>query len=178
MGRLDSCRRGSGSTWAVPPVVPGRYLGSGMGSEFGPEPLSQQPGFALPGPNVPGHHLGDHGGHCRPGDPAGPGHPGGPGGSGAGAPGGPGGGPGAGGGGIGGGADPAQAAAAEAAAGNAAGLGVDGCGQRQQPRCGPQVLLAETTGQHLLAEDTVELLSGGQYRGAGVVEPVGQRHQS
>jgi len=84
------------------------------------------------------------------------------------------------------GADPAQAAAASAAgaaaagaaAGNAAGLGVDGCGQRQQPRCGPQVLLAETTGQHLLAEDTVELLSGGQYRGAGVVEPVGQRHQS
>jgi hypothetical protein len=67
---------------------------------------------------------------------------------------------------------------AEAAAGNAAGLGVDGCGQRQQPRCGPQVLLAETTGQHLLAEDTVELLPGGQHRNAGVVEPVGQRHES
>jgi hypothetical protein len=77
------------------------------------------------------------------------------------------------------GADLAEAAeAAEAAAGNAAGLGVDGCGQRQQPRCGPQVLLAETTRQHPLAEDTVELLPGGQHRNAGVVEPVGQRHES
>jgi hypothetical protein len=80
------------------------------------------------------------------------------------------------------GADLAAAAeaaeAAEAAAGNAAGLGVDGCGQRQQPRCGPQVLLAETTGQHLLAEDTVELLPGGHHRNADVVEPVGQRHES
>jgi hypothetical protein len=72
----------------------------------------------------------------------------------------------------------AQAAEAEAAAGNATGLGVDGRAQRQQPRRGPQVLLAETPGQHLLAEDTVELAPGGQNRDARVVKPVGESHQS
>jgi hypothetical protein len=72
----------------------------------------------------------------------------------------------------------ALAAEAQAAAGNATGLGVDGRAQRQQPRRGPQVLLAETPGQHLLAEDTVELAPGGQNRDARVVKPVGESHQS
>jgi hypothetical protein len=52
----------------------------------------------------------------------------------------------------------ADSAVAVVVAGDAAGLSVHGSGERQQPRGGPQVLLPKATGQHLLAEDAVQLL--------------------
>jgi hypothetical protein len=68
--------------------------------------------------------------------------------------------------------------AAEAAACDACRLSVDTRAQRQQSRSGPQVLLAKTAGQHLVAEDAVEPLPRSQHRYASVVEPIGQGHQS
>src|SRR5580693_2209702 len=74
-----------------PQWCPGDTWDPGWGPNSDWNRCHNNPVLPLPGPNVPGHHLGDHGGHGRPGDPAGPGHPGGPGGPGGGAPGGPGG---------------------------------------------------------------------------------------
>lgn len=49
--------------------------------------------------------------------------------------------------------------------------------QGQQARCGPQVLLSVSTGQHFLAEDGVQLSAGRHHRNAGVIEPINERHQ-